>query len=138
MEDFLCQQELEPHPADPPGYSGLSHAVHHITGGYQQFEELDDKEAANIMQALCFRILESHVGVFFQAGSLVGDRWYILKELSVGGFFYRDVRIVYDKDDPQRKRRIMKIMPSEATWSGYSARELWIAYHLRGCANIIQ
>jgi serine/threonine protein kinase len=138
MYEFIHGKDLVAVPYDPDHYPGLNHVTHMVTCGWKSFEDLSNREQGNIKRALTKALADGYVEGCFEVGQVVSNRWFVFKQLSVGGCFNRGVRLVYDICDPNQTTRVLKILPSEGMYPEYATREIQITRFLRGPANIIQ
>jgi serine/threonine protein kinase len=78
-------------------------------------------------------------GHSFDLNQTVGDCWFISAELSdPEGHFNRGVQVVQDMQHSQKTQCVMKVLPSEALYSGYAEREIDILYKVQDHPNVVQ
>jgi serine/threonine protein kinase len=137
---FLRELKLCVFPGDPLEYPGLSHAVSLLTTDHQTFEQLSRRDQAKITFSLDKVYSDHYITNFFDVNQTVGHRWRISSTLAdAEGFFNRGVHMVTDMECSSASAPcILKVLSSEATYTGYAEREIAILYALRDHPNIVQ
>jgi hypothetical protein len=123
FDDFLIQAKLIPSPEDPPDYPGYTHAVciHTNAGEFTLSTFIEESIKQLILQNL---------GLLFEVGTTIDKRWKITEKLvGVEGCYNQGIFLVHEKDKSDDVR-IMKLLPTHATYPNYAAREIDILRRL--------
>lgn len=116
---FLKQKTLMTSPCDPVEYPGFQHAVRMVSDCHAE-ADLSMEESTKYYLA-CQFAEEASRGKF-AIGETLDDRWTVLGQLiGVEGHFNRDILLVSDRQDDVR--RLMKLLPTQAIWPDFAARE---------------
>jgi hypothetical protein len=137
--DFLRSLNLCVFPDDPLEYPGLQHAVSLITSDRLSFKDLSMRDQGKIISCLDKTYSDQHIVCFFDVSQTIGHCWLISATISdAEGFFNRGVHMVQDMDHSNKTPCVIKILPSEAMYTGYAQRDIDIMYRLRDHSNIVQ
>jgi serine/threonine protein kinase len=138
MYEFLSEVKLPITLNDPVDYPGLSYAIALVTMNKLQIKDLSDKVKSSIYIIMNRIYADQNIGDSFDEGQIVNKRWKVVKTLNdAQGYFNQGVHLVKDLKDNCQYTCVMKVLPSEAMFSGYAAREIGILY-LLDHPNIIQ
>lgn len=138
--EYLKHVNLKTSQYDPVDHPGLIHATHPITDGQFFYSELSEAEQGQLelcfYKVYAFRFIDN----LFDVGQIVDGRWKILQQLGgqADGFFNQGVHLVHDTLTEDAEPCVMKVLPSEAMYSGYALREADVLLRLQGHPNIVE
>ncbi|KAI4923905.1 hypothetical protein J4E85_008062 [Alternaria conjuncta] len=127
---FLDRTQLITSPSDPADAPGLAHCIRLVSnnesGSWADNRAENERTVKNLLLDRANRVCNRHI---FAVGKVVGGRWTIESELGgVDGTFNQGILFV--RDHLQEDMRIMKVLPSEAMYPGFQAREMNILSRL--------
>ena len=127
---FLDRTQLITSPSDPADAPGLAHCIRLVSnnesGSWADNRAENERTVKNLLLDRANRACNRDV---FAVGKVVGGRWTIDSELGgVDGTFNQGILFV--RDTLQEDLRIMKVLPSDAMYPGFQAREMNILSRL--------
>jgi len=127
---FLERTQLITSPSDPTDAPGLAHCIQLVSnngsGSWVGNRAENERTVKNLLLDRANRACNRDI---FAVGKVVGGRWTIESELGgVDGTFNQGILFV--RDNLQEDMRIMKVLPSEAMYPGFQAREMNILSRL--------
>jgi len=127
---FLDRTRLIASPFDPADAPGLAHCIRLVSnnesGSWAENRAENERTVKNLLLDRANRACNLDI---FAIGKVVGGRWTIESELGgVDGTFNQGILFV--RDNVQEDMRIMKVLPSEAMYPGFQAREINILSRL--------
>jgi len=127
---FLDRTRLIASRSDPADTPGLAHCIQLVSndesGSWAENRAENERTVKNLLLDRANRACNRDI---FAVGKVVGGRWTIESELGgVNGTFNQGILFV--RDNLQEDMRIMKVLPSEAMYPGFQAREMNILSRL--------
>ncbi|KAI4958137.1 hypothetical protein J4E86_003733 [Alternaria arbusti] len=127
---FLDRTQLTTSPSDPADAPGVAHCIQLVSnnesGSWAENRAENERTVKNLLLDRANRACNRDI---FAVGKVVGGRWIIESELGgVDGTFNQGILFV--RDNLQEDMRIMKVLPSEAMYPGFQAREMNILSRL--------
>ncbi|KAI4609204.1 hypothetical protein J4E83_008846 [Alternaria metachromatica] len=127
---FLDRTQLITSPSDPADAPGLAHCIRLVSnnesGSWADNRAENERAVKNLLLDRANRACNRDI---FTVGKVVGGRWAIESELGgVDGTFNQGIRLARGNQDDEM--RVMKILPSEAMYPGFQAREMNILSRL--------
>ncbi|KAI4948394.1 hypothetical protein J4E91_005816 [Alternaria rosae] len=127
---FLDRTQLITAPSDPADVPGLAHCIqlvsNHESGSWAENRAENERTVKDLLLDRTNRACNRDT---FAVGKVVGGRWTIMSELGFGNGTCNQ-GILFVRDCLQEDIRIMKILPSEAMYPGFQAREIDILSRL--------
>ena len=127
---FLDRTQLTTSPSDPADAPGLVHCIQLVSnnesGSWAENRAENERTVKNLLLDRANRACNRDI---FAVGKIVGGRWTIESELGgVDGTLNQGILFV--RENLQEDIRIMKVLPSEAMYPGFQAREMDILSRL--------